>query len=364
MEAVATEATVRSELHLEIREYLNRMFTEQTVEGDNGPNRIFPDSLTPERGAVLSAVCRAIRPRATLEVGMAWGVSTLLILEALAESGVPAAPHVVMDPGQSALYHNAARLSLKRLGLENFVEFYEAPSDLVLPSLLASGRQFDFAFIDGDHHFDTAFNDFRFANQLLVPGGTILFDDTWCDGVYLVSRFAETNFGYKPVNIACPMPMFHGRAALWAVRKPLEPVERGSWDAPIKPFFDDLIPTPPVLGAVPELLDNMAGECLATRIVMKGGHDGLVEAAADRVRETVRQIDEVVRVAETFAARATPETAAETHRLLDSVTRAFASAQEHRDPSQLERAAAALERLKTIFSHSTAPDVIASQSAA
>jgi len=362
MEAMAAEATVRSELHLEIREYLNRMFTEQTVEGDNGPNRIFPASLTPERGAVLSAVCRAIKPRATLEVGMAWGVSTLLILEALAESDVPAAPHVVMDLAQSTFYHNAARLSLKKLGLENYVEFYEAPSELVLPHLLAGGRQFDFAFIDGDHHFDSAFNDFRFAHLLLVPGGTILFDDAWGDSVYLVSRYAEVNFGYQPVEIACPMPRYHERAALWAVQKPLQPVERGSWEAPIKPFFNELIPRFP--GVVPELLDNMVGECRATRIVMKGGHEGLVEAAADRVRETVRQIDEVVRVAETFAALAVPETAAETHRLLDSITRAFASAHEHRDPSQLERAAAALEKLKAIFSLSTAPDAIARQSAA
>src|SRR5271157_806452 len=81
MGAIAVEvATSRvSSPSQSIREYVERMFVQKSAEGDNGLNHIFPDSLPPERGLVVSGVCRAIRPKATLEVGMAWGISTLLI---------------------------------------------------------------------------------------------------------------------------------------------------------------------------------------------------------------------------------------------------------------------------------------------
>lgn len=334
-----------------IREHVNAMFEREIVEGDGGTYKIFPASLTPDRGAVVSAVCRAIRPSATLEVGMAWGVSTLLILEALTETGRPFAPHVVMDPAQSTYYHNAARRSLRTLGIENLVEFYEAFSELVLPHMLSKGRKFDFIFIDGDHQFDSAFNDWRFAHLMLVPGGTILFDDAWADSVYLVTRYAETNFGYKQAELPVELPIYNGRPAVRAIVKPTQPFDRGSWERPIRPFFNDLIPRFP--GVVPELLDSMIGECRAARIVMKGGLYDLAEVSVDRAREATRQIADVVRVAETFAALAEPATAARTHQLLNSVAEAFSSALTGGNAANLDEAAKMLAELKAIFSEHT-----------
>jgi predicted O-methyltransferase YrrM len=347
-------AAVETESHnisVAIHEYVSTMFESEMVEGDDGIHKIFPASLTPDRGAVVSAVCRAIRPTATLEVGMAWGVSTLLILEALTETGKPFAPHVVMDPAQSSYYRNAARRSLRKLGIESLVEFYEAFSELVLPHLLSKGRRFDFIFIDGDHHFDSVFNDWRFAHLMLTPGGTILFDDAWADSVYLVTRYAETNFGYSQADMPIELPVYNGRPAVRAIVKPMQPFERGSWERPIRPFFNDLMPRFP--GAMPELLDSMIGECRAARIVMKGGLRDFVETSVNRARDAIRQIGDVLRVAETFAALAEPATAARTHQLLDSVAEAFSSALKSGNPASLDQAAKMLSELKAIFAEHT-----------
>jgi hypothetical protein len=181
---------------------------------------------------------------------------------------------------------------------------------------------------------------------MLVPGGTILFDDAWADSVYLVTRYAETNFGYRPREIPCEMPMYNGRAAVRALTKPLQPMERGSWEHPIRPFFDELVPRFP--GVVPELLDSMIGECRAARIVMKGGLADLVELSVRRAQEAIRQITEVVRVAEKYAALAQPATLAEIDRLLNSISSAF-SALKDGNASNLDQAATMLAELKKIF---------------
>ena len=367
MGAIAVEvATSRvSSPSQSIREYVERMFVQKSAEGDNGLNHIFPDSLPPERGLVVSEVCRAIRPKATLEVGMAWGISTLLILEALTESGGPAAPHVVMDPFQSQSYHNAALLALRKLGIDNLVEFHEERSELFLPRLVAERRRFDFAFIDGDHDYEAAFTDFRFVHMMLDPGGTILFDDSFSDGVYLVMKYAEMVLGYRRLDLPCPVPSYYGRPAICAVVKPLQPVEREPWHAPIKPFFADLVPrrTTDLVKVVRTLgdpivqLDHIDGDCRAAKILIKGGVMAPVEAALPRIDEASREIAEVVRVAEAFSCVAAPGRGAEVRGLLQSVQGAFKSAVVEHSPDLLDEALSKLARLKAIFANNAAPNV-------
>src|SRR5579864_4702308 len=160
------------ELAERIRARIEQAYATKSLQGEDGASySIMPAALPPERGRFLLEVCRAQRPIDTLEVGLAWGMSTLHIFQALAENGVAAPHHVLIDPFQSSAYHNAALRMLRELGLERGIEFYPEPSGLVLPRLVGEGRQFDFAFIDGDHRFDGVFVDLFYLDQLLKPGG-------------------------------------------------------------------------------------------------------------------------------------------------------------------------------------------------
>lgn len=370
-EAEVQPLEVQSRSHA-IREYLDAVFAQQSVVGDNGANHIYPYSPTPERGRVITELCRAVRPAATLEVGMAWGVSTLLILEGLIKSGAHFVPHVVIDPFQSSLFHDAATLALGKLGVEELVEFYDQPSELVLPHLLAQGRRFDFAFIDGDHRFDAAFTDFRFIHLLLARGGVILFDDTWLDSVHLTVRYAETNLGYREVEVPCAVPVYRSRPMLRAIEKPAEDVKRdGLWTEPLEPFFTDLVPGGSKNSASPadglqlsgkidrvlddarRLLDRLDGEYRAARIVMKGGLYDLVGASTERAREAADAIDGVLRAARTLAPLADSSTADDVRELLESIAGAFALARTQRSLARLEEAARAIAKLKELFDQRT-----------
>jgi hypothetical protein len=127
--------SANSELARALREEIRRTYLLGYVVGSDGRRyEIFADCITPERAAFVESACSFARPTATLEIGMAWGMSTLGILSTLCESARDFRPHVVIDPWQSARYRQAALLSLRRAGADALIEFHHKASVAVLPS--------------------------------------------------------------------------------------------------------------------------------------------------------------------------------------------------------------------------------------
>ena len=179
-----------------LREEIRQAYDLGYIEGSDGRcYQIFPDSITPDRAAFVESVCSSARPTATLEIGMAWGLSTLGILSTLAESEQRFSPHVVIDPWQTRSYRQAALLSLRRAAAEALIEMHHQTSVAVLPKLL--GRTFDFVFVDGAHHYSAVFCDLWLLHPLLRPGSVVVVDDVWFDDVRRACEFAEKNLGYK-----------------------------------------------------------------------------------------------------------------------------------------------------------------------
>ena len=234
-----------------IHRSIERIYAEQSVLDESGTSHsVLPIAVTPERGSFIAGLCRAERPSATLEIGMAWGLSTLYILAALAEvrGSATGQPHVVMDPFQAPRFGNAALRLVREVGAESMIEFHPERSEIMLPRLLATGRQFDLAFIDGDHRYDPGFVDFFYVDRLLKPGGLVIFDDVLFDGIYLTSRWAETNLGYEPV---AQYPAMSKRSRANRIRR-LQRAEIGAWRKPLHqvqrdrfhfvPFFSGFVP--------------------------------------------------------------------------------------------------------------------------
>jgi predicted O-methyltransferase YrrM len=136
----------------------------------------FPANVDPAEGAFLQELIAEVRPRTTLEIGMAYGVSTLFICEAL-EQLQPDARHIVMDPHQRSLWRGIGLQNVERAGFGRFLEFHEDRSELVLPKLVERGTTLDFAFIDGWHTFDQVMVEFYYINRMLRVGGIVAFDD-------------------------------------------------------------------------------------------------------------------------------------------------------------------------------------------
>jgi predicted O-methyltransferase YrrM len=234
-----------------IRGEIDKLYREGVVHGEDGFRKsLYPTSVTPGRGKFLGDLVRRLKPAATIEVGMGWGLSTLHMLEAMVENGGEHQPHIIMDPFQQQAYHNVALLVLREAGADQFIDYHSEPSEIFLPKMVEQGRQFDFAFIDGDHRFDGAFVDVVFVNKLLKPGGVMAVDDTELDAVHLACRFAETNWGYTFVgghsdrgDAGAGRHRHRGsqaRPQVSAYRKPLQEIERNQLH--FNSFVEDFSP--------------------------------------------------------------------------------------------------------------------------
>jgi predicted O-methyltransferase YrrM len=115
----------------------------------------------------------------TVEIGCAYGLSSLHICEAL--TGRDGASHTIVDPNQFTDWHGIGAYNLDRMGVD-FYRVVSEPSELALPELVRTGRAgFDLVFIDGWHTFDHTLIDMFFADQLVRIGGYVVVDD--CDRI-------------------------------------------------------------------------------------------------------------------------------------------------------------------------------------
>ncbi len=132
---------------------LKEIFRTSTVS--NG-TATFPlaSHMDVEEGALLQRVIAAVQPAESLEVGMAFGISTLFICEALSQLQKPVT-HRVLDPDQSLRYNSVGLYNVDQAGYRDIVRFFQEPSEVALPRLMSEHLKLDFALIDGWHTFST-----------------------------------------------------------------------------------------------------------------------------------------------------------------------------------------------------------------
>ena len=234
-----------------LRAHIRSLYEAGTIVGEDGTE--FP--LTPQ--GVLEPDGEALRDLAisegvahTIETGLCYGLSTLFLCEALAESGRPDAGHVAMDPFQTKHLRSAGLQALREAGVDHAVEFHARPSQLVLPELLAQRREFDLAFIDGDHRFDAVLLDLYYLHKLVKPGGLIVLDDVWMPSVRLAAMYFVTNVGLDVASSPFAGYPFRVEPASWwqrvkgapqprlAVLRRPEKLPKRPWWGHFEPFAD------------------------------------------------------------------------------------------------------------------------------
>jgi predicted O-methyltransferase YrrM len=142
----------------------------------------------------ISAYIGRHRIERTLEVGCAYGISSLYICDAISKQPNP--HHIMIDPLQSTRWSSVGVQNLRRAGF-TFWELIEQPSALALPSLLGSGLKVQFALIDGWHTFDQVLLDFFYVDRLLEDGGIVAFDDVVMTAINRVVRYVLNHIPYR-----------------------------------------------------------------------------------------------------------------------------------------------------------------------
>lgn len=123
-------------------------------------------SVTDREADVLSALAK---DKVVLEIGAAYGFSTVVLANAPAKRVVSVDPHT----GHDSLHALEANLETFSVGDRVVVAPFR--SDEYLSSLLPGS--FDMAFVDGDHTLEFVRRDILAVKRLVRPGGVMAFHD-------------------------------------------------------------------------------------------------------------------------------------------------------------------------------------------
>jgi predicted O-methyltransferase YrrM len=176
----------------------------QKVYASDGSAYDLHSSIDEDEGRAIYELIQDQKISASLEVGCAYGISSLYICDAL--STHQTRHHTIIDPVQSTDWRGIGISNLRKASFD-FFSLIEKPSEIALPELLANEEKFQFIFIDGWHTFDHTLLDFFYANRLLEDGGFVAIDDAGRPGIRRVIRYVSKypNYRvYKRVNIAVP----------------------------------------------------------------------------------------------------------------------------------------------------------------
>jgi predicted O-methyltransferase YrrM len=126
-------------------------------------------------GRLCYLACRQLRPRLVVETGVAYGVTSTYILEALSENGQGALQSVDLPP--------LARDAEKYVGCFIPTELRErwtlhvGPAKKLLPNLLERAQTIDMFVHDSLHTYNHMRWEFETALSALRPGGILIADD-------------------------------------------------------------------------------------------------------------------------------------------------------------------------------------------
>jgi predicted O-methyltransferase YrrM len=147
--------------------------------------------ISAEQGIWMYELYLRSRPNASLEIGMAYGFSTLFLLAALAKNAN--GTHTAIDPFQSSSWQGVGIEKVRQVnGAEKF-RLIEDFGTNVATDLARRKTRFDFIFIDGNHRYDDVMVDFTLFAPMLNKGEYILLDDMWMSSVRTTVAFVQTN---------------------------------------------------------------------------------------------------------------------------------------------------------------------------
>ena len=178
---------------------LEQIFEREIVEAPSGELIRIHSMISRQEADFLSnLIASDSNIKRTLEVGCAYGLSSLAICSALRER--PDAHHTIVDPFQTTDWKS---VGINNLRCENltFFSLIEEGSEFALPDLTRKQKgAFDLIFIDGVHTFDHALLDCFYSTKLLRIGGYLVIDDADMWGIPAVVSYLKNYPCYEWVG--------------------------------------------------------------------------------------------------------------------------------------------------------------------
>jgi predicted O-methyltransferase YrrM len=217
---------------VDAQQLISSIYANRNVTGRSGATLPLHSEIDLDEGRFLHDIIRDDPSIVkTLEVGCAFGLSSLQICSAL--QGRAGARHTIIDPFQNSQWDGVGTSHLDQAGL-TFYDLVESKSEFALPRLTEEREgAYDFIFVDGWHTFDHTLIDCFYATRLLRVGGYLAIDDANWPGIRRVVSYLE--------NYPC-YETFRSLGHVWqkslkrrAIRAAASPIAPEKWETLLQP---------------------------------------------------------------------------------------------------------------------------------
>jgi predicted O-methyltransferase YrrM len=173
------------EIEIRVADGLKRLPTVSSIEMFHNPGSMLP--------RICYAFCRALRPKVVLETGVAHGVTSAFILQALAANNNGELWSIDLPPLGDAAQTNAG--SLIPAGLRSRWHLLRGVSRRALPPLVSVLPAIDLFLHDSLHTYRNMMSEFQTVWPKLSPGGLLLSDDVEMNRAFEhFANFSRSNF--------------------------------------------------------------------------------------------------------------------------------------------------------------------------
>ena len=190
------------------KQYIQNIIQSKIMSTLNNTTKLH-SNVNAREGNLLSTIIKDHKHSKILEIGMAYGISSMYMLMALEDNklqhNLPSVSLTSIDPNQSTQWKSIGVDNVTALKMPHYHTLIEEVSEIALPMLWKESRQYDLVFIDGFHTFDNTLIDVYFAVRLVNMFGFIIIDDIQHPGVKNVIEYIDTNYKHlKRINYAEP----------------------------------------------------------------------------------------------------------------------------------------------------------------
>lgn len=172
--------------------YLTEILNSRKIEKNSAGETVELHSNTSMAQCLfIEDVFDKIKPKKSLEVGLAMGISAMCLLDKHKEAGNSEKCHIIIEPYN---WENIAEHNIEKTGLLKYADIRYKKSDFVLTELFHTGHRIQLAYVDTTKVMDIVMQDFYFIDKILDVNGVIILDDcggSW-PGVQKVARFINT----------------------------------------------------------------------------------------------------------------------------------------------------------------------------
>jgi predicted O-methyltransferase YrrM len=182
---------------------VEQIYSAGAVLTPTGESRPLHSAVLPSYGRALYDQVRISKPTLVLEVGMAYGLSSLAILAALQDNDGEGRL-ISVDPVQTTDWEGIGLAAVERAGFSGRHQLVEDFDFNALPSLLADGTRVQFAYLDGWHTFDYTALDIFYADKMLDAGGIMVLNDCGWKAVNKSIGYLKTHRRYEEIDAGLP----------------------------------------------------------------------------------------------------------------------------------------------------------------